>query len=90
LFSSYQDLISALEQFRVIAQSPAAKFLFFKNAHDALLFVDGFSYSTSQAFAITLTDKRSNPVQAVIDSVSDPADQRALLELYNSGCLRLL
>ena len=89
LFSCYEDLISALDIDSVIAQSPAAKFLFIRNADDALLFVDGTSYLTSQAFAITLTDKRSNIMQTLIDSVSGPADQQALLELYNSGCLRL-
>ena len=90
LYTSCDELISALHGDCIIAQSPASKFLFIRTgSDDALLFVDGISYPTSQAFAITLTERRDNPVSVLIDSLNSEADRQALLELYNTGSLQL-
>ena len=90
LYSSCNELISALHRDRIIAQSPASKFLFIRTgADEALLFVDGISYPTSQAFAITLTERRDNPIHVLLDSLDSENDRQALLELYNNGSLTL-
>jgi 50S ribosomal protein L16 3-hydroxylase len=89
-FTSGEDLLSALDPGCIIAQSPAAKFLFIKTGSDeALLFVDGVSYACSQAFAIQLTNERNNTLQALVDSIDGEADRQTLLELYNNGSLQL-
>ena len=90
LYASCDELITALHKDRILAQSPASKFLFIRTgADDALLFVDGISYPTSQAFASTLTERRENPVHALIASLDSEADRQALLELVNNGSLGL-
>ena len=85
--STYDELAASLTAEDIFAQSPAVKFLFARNDGTALLFVDGASYTTSQAFASAITDKRENNALHLIDSVKDRADQQTLLELYNRGYL---
>ncbi|MBT8129901.1 MAG: cupin domain-containing protein [Gammaproteobacteria bacterium] len=90
LYTSCDEMISVLHKDRIIAQSPASKFLFVRTgADDALLFVDGINYPTSQAFAITLTERRDNPVHVLVDSLDSENDRQVLLELYNNGSLIL-
>ena len=89
LFSSYGDLVAALKTDSIIAQSPASKFLFVRNNDSALIFVDGTRYETSLGFAVTLTDNRELAVQKLLESINSQADQQALLELYNCGCLHI-
>lgn len=85
--STYDELTTALTTESIIAQSPAAKFLFVRDNDTALLFVDGACYTTSLILAQALTDNREITAQQLIESVNSQADQRALLELYNRGCL---
>jgi 50S ribosomal protein L16 3-hydroxylase len=85
--ATYDELATLLATGNIIAQSPAAKFLFASNDETAMLFVDGTCYTTSRVFARTLTDHREIAVQQLIASVNGQTDQQALLELYNCGCL---
>ncbi len=85
--ATYDELAASLATESIIARSPAAKFLFAGKDETALLFVDGTCYATSQVFAKTLTEHREIDVQQLMASVNGQADQRALLELYNCGCL---
>jgi len=87
LFSSYHDLAATLQADSIIAQSSASKFLFARSNDSALLFVDGSSHTTSLVFAQTLTDHRKITAQHLVESVNGQADQQALLELFNCGCL---
>jgi len=89
MLTSYDELAALLASGHVIAQSPAAKFLFTGDNESALLFVDGASYATSRVFASTLTEHRELDGLLLMQSVIDQFDQQALLELYNSGCLLL-
>lgn len=86
-FTTYDELTAALTTDSIIAQSPAAKFLYAGGNDAILLFVDGRSYSTSLTLAKALTDQREISAQHLIESTSSQADQQALLELYNRGCL---
>jgi len=85
--STYDELTTALTTESIIAQSPAAKFLYTRDNDTALLFVDGTCYPASQVFAQALTDKREITAQQLIESINSQADQQALLELYNRGSL---
>jgi len=90
LLTSYNDLLANLTAGSIIAQSPVSKFLFSRDNDAALLFVDGSSYATSLTFAATLTDTRELPARQLLESIKDQADQQALLDLYNNGCLLIL
>ncbi len=85
--ASYHELTVSLRTENVIEQSPAVKFLFADTDDSSLLFVDGNSYITSQPFARAITDNRSLTAQQLIESINSDADQQAVLELYNCGCL---
>ncbi len=89
--STYDELAASLTTDDIITQSPAVKFLFARSSDDkALLFVDGTSFTTSQAFASALTDNREINARHLIESANDQADQQTLLELYNCGYLIIL
>ena len=85
--STYAELIALLTAGKVIAQSPASRFLFVDQDGSALLFVDGSSYVTSRELARTIADNRSTGAQQLIESVNNDHDRNTLLELYNAGCL---
>ena len=89
LISSYDELAASLTAESNISQSPAVKFLFARNNDTALLFVDGNCYTTSQAFAVALTENREIKARHLIESIDNETDQQTLLELYNCGCLLL-
>jgi 50S ribosomal protein L16 3-hydroxylase len=85
--STFDELAASLTDEDIIAQSPAAKFLFARSNDTTLLFVDGTAYTTSQVFASALTGKREINARHLVDAVRDQADQQTLLELYNRGYL---
>ena len=86
---NFHDLAASLSPDSVIAQSPAAKFLFSRHDDAALLFVDGASYTTSLDFALALTNTRELAARDLLSSLKDPGDEQVLLTLYNNGCLLL-
>ncbi|UCB53999.1 MAG: cupin domain-containing protein [Thiotrichales bacterium] len=85
--STYPELTASLTADKFITQSPASRFLFVDQDDSALLFVDGRSYVTSQAFARSVADNRSIRAQQLIEAVRTDHDRHTLLELYNTGCL---
>ncbi len=85
LYASFDDLCAALTLKSRIAQAPVCKFLYAVDAERAWLFVDATSYATSPVFAATLCNNRCLPAQQLLATITDPADQSVLLELYNNG-----
>ena len=84
-YASFHDLCTALLPENRIAQAPVSKFLYARRHDQAWLFVDGKTYVTSPAFAAALSDNRSLEAQHVLASITDRADERVLLDLYNNG-----
>ena len=84
-YASFDDLCSALIPENRIAQASVSKFLYAQRDDQAWLFVDGMTYMTSPALAAALSDNRSLEAQHVLASITDPADERVLLDLYNNG-----
>ncbi|MBT8126542.1 MAG: cupin domain-containing protein [Gammaproteobacteria bacterium] len=86
-YASFHELCTAFTLETRIAQAPVSKYLYARRQDQAWLFVDGKTYVTSPAFAAVLSGNRSLATRDVLASITDPADERVLLDLYNNGQL---
>jgi len=83
LFDDVPGLVSA---HATLFRNPASHFAFWRDAEDALLFVDGSEFRVNFAFAECLCSERAVNVEALSGSMT-VTEAGLLLDLYNSGKL---
>lgn len=93
--SNYQteplNNLNELEQLLIqklsFIRNPSSRYLFSRNNDEALLFVDGNSFSTSLDFAITITSAPNISSDDIRSASANANDREIMLQLYNAGHL---
>ncbi len=65
-----------------LMRNPASRFAFYRQANDALLFIDGEDYKVSQKFAETICQQRKINLPELIN-VASIDEQKLIIEFYN-------
>ena len=81
------DFAGISSRCKTLLRHPASHFAFCRQAHGALLFVDGEDYEVSSGFAEQLCAARQINVPALAGVIT-AAEQQLLVQWFNSGKLR--
>jgi 50S ribosomal protein L16 3-hydroxylase len=84
---NYTQFEALLKDNTYLCHSPASRFLFSREENNAILFVDGCSYSTSLIFSEIISQHRILSSAKLLNTSITTQDQETLVELYNLGCL---